>query len=95
MVSVHGSDGLFVHETWKDNGPRMCQEDKVTKSTIGEMNSESVHLVRCENSAGAMIFVSIHELLPMARRYRRPTHFVCGAASSIAVYAILNTLIPK
>jgi ZIP family zinc transporter len=46
-------------------------------------------------AAGAMIFVSVHELLPMARRYRRPMHFMCGAAASIVVYAILNTLIPN
>jgi hypothetical protein len=31
----------------------------------------------------------------MARRYRRPMHFMCGAAASIVVYAILNTLIPN
>jgi ZIP family zinc transporter len=40
-------------------------------------------------AAGAMIFVSIHELIPMARRYRRPGWFIAGIALSIIVYRAL------
>jgi len=41
-------------------------------------------------AAGAMLFVSVHELLPMARRYRHGAHFALGAAVSVLVYAALN-----
>lgn len=40
-------------------------------------------------AAGAMIFVSIHELIPMARRYRRPGWFVAGIVLSVVVYRLL------
>ena len=40
-------------------------------------------------AAGAMIFVSIHELVPMAYRYRRPSWFLAGIALSIIVYRLL------
>jgi len=40
-------------------------------------------------AAGAMIFVSIHELIPMARRYRHIGLFVGGIAASALVYGIL------
>lgn len=40
-------------------------------------------------AAGAMIFISFHELIPMARRYRRPGWFVVGIALSIIVYRLL------
>ena len=46
-------------------------------------------------AAGAMIFVSIHELLPMARRYKRIFLFVLGIILSIVVYMGLAVLIPK
>lgn len=45
-------------------------------------------------AAGAMVFVSIHELLPMARRYRKTWLFVLGAAISLFVYALLETVVP-
>jgi ZIP family zinc transporter len=38
-------------------------------------------------AAGAMLFVSIHELVPMARRYRHPRYFLVGVLLSVAVYA--------
>jgi len=44
-------------------------------------------------AAGAMIFVSIHELLPMARRYKRISLFVVGAVLSVTVYMGLAMLI--
>jgi len=40
-------------------------------------------------AAGAMLFVSIHELVPMARRYRHPGPCLGGAALSALVYALL------
>lgn len=40
-------------------------------------------------AAGAMIFVSIHELIPMARRYRRPGWFIAGIVLSVVVYRLL------
>jgi ZIP family zinc transporter len=40
-------------------------------------------------AAGAMLFVSVHELVPMARRYRHPGFFAQGVVLSLAVYAAL------
>ena len=45
-------------------------------------------------AAGAMIFVSVHELLPMARRYHKTHLFIFGAVISMFVYALLAALIP-
>lgn len=36
--------------------------------------------------AGAMIFVSLHELFPLARKYGRIHHFSLGAAAGLLVY---------
>lgn len=41
-------------------------------------------------AAGAMIFVSCHELLPMARRYGRIGWFAAGFMLSAVVYALLE-----
>jgi ZIP family zinc transporter len=46
-------------------------------------------------AAGAMIFVSVHELLPMAKRYQKTNLFILGAVISMFVYALLATLIPE
>lgn len=43
-------------------------------------------------AAGAMIFVSIHELIPMAHRYRHPAMFALGLAASVLVYVLLARL---
>jgi ZIP family zinc transporter len=43
-------------------------------------------------AAGAMLFVSIHELVPMARRYRRPGLFLGGMLGSALVYWLLARL---
>jgi ZIP family zinc transporter len=43
-------------------------------------------------AAGAMIFVSIHELVPMARRYHRLGFFLLGILVSAMVYAALATV---
>lgn len=40
-------------------------------------------------AAGTMIFVSLHELVPMARRYGRIGWFIVGLAPSVAVYRLL------
>jgi zinc transporter, ZIP family len=40
-------------------------------------------------AAGAMLFVSIHELIPMAQRYRRVGLFFLGMFFSVLVYALL------
>lgn len=44
-------------------------------------------------AAGAMIFVSLHELVPMARRYGRLPLFGVGLVLGIIVYLILSTII--
>ena len=43
-------------------------------------------------AAGAMLFVSIHELIPMAQRYRHLGMFVGGTVSSALVYWLLARL---
>jgi len=40
-------------------------------------------------AAGAMVFVSVHELLPMARRYHKTRLFVLGAMISVFVHFLL------
>lgn len=40
-------------------------------------------------AAGAMTVVSVHELIPMARHYRRPLMFCAGMAGSVLVYGLL------
>lgn len=44
-------------------------------------------------AAGAMIFVSVHELVPMAKRYGRVPLFVAGLVLSVFAYMILSTII--
>ena len=44
-------------------------------------------------AAGAMLFVSFHELVPMARRYGRKTWFGAGVALSVIVHQLLAFLI--
>jgi ZIP family zinc transporter len=44
-------------------------------------------------AAGAMLFVSIHELIPMARRYRHIGLFVGGVSLSVIVYGLIASVI--
>jgi ZIP family zinc transporter len=46
-------------------------------------------------AAGAMIFISVHELYPMARRYRNTTLFILGALVSAIVYLLLAAMLPR
>jgi ZIP family zinc transporter len=46
-------------------------------------------------AAGAMIFISVHELLPMARKYHNIQLFILGAVISALVYALLVVAIPE
>lgn len=46
-------------------------------------------------AAGAMVFVSIHELVPMARRYRQPAPLLVGMAVSLLVYRLLAAAVIK
>ena len=46
-------------------------------------------------AAGAMIFVSLHELIPMARKYGKLSYFGLGLVVSVAVYVLLAGLIPE
>ena len=46
-------------------------------------------------AAGAMIFISVHELLPMARRYHNTHLFILGAIISVFVYALLAVVVPE
>jgi ZIP family zinc transporter len=43
-------------------------------------------------AAGAMIYVAIHELLPMVKIYREPKYFVSGGIFSVLVYLLLTQL---
>jgi ZIP family zinc transporter len=43
-------------------------------------------------AAGAMLFVSVHELAPMARRYRHPAFFFQGLVLGALTYAALAAL---
>lgn len=45
-------------------------------------------------AVGAMVFVSVHELLPMARRYHKTHLFILGAVISVFGYGLLVALIP-
>jgi len=45
-------------------------------------------------AAGAMIFVSVHELMPMARKYQKFHLFILGMVASIFTYALLSMMIP-
>ncbi len=45
-------------------------------------------------AAGAMIFISLDELFPMAKRYKKTSLFVLGIFLSIFVYLSLTILIP-
>lgn len=44
-------------------------------------------------AAGAMAFISVHELQPMARRYQKMHLFAIGVIASVFVYAMLAILI--
>jgi ZIP family zinc transporter len=44
-------------------------------------------------AAGAMLFVSIHELIPMGRRYRHTSLFISGMIFSVLVYGLLTRII--
>lgn len=43
-------------------------------------------------AAGAMIFISIDELIPFAAKYKKPQHLVLGIALSVVVYLGLTIL---
>jgi ZIP family zinc transporter len=45
-------------------------------------------------AAGAMIFVSVHELLPMAARFGKLPLFGAGLALSMPVYVLLRWIVP-
>ena len=42
---------------------------------------------------GAMIFVSVHELVPLARFYGSPRYFTGGIALSVVVYRLLAVMV--
>jgi ZIP family zinc transporter len=46
-------------------------------------------------AAGAMIFVSIHELIPIARKYQQTGAFIAGSVISVAIYSLLTYMIPE
>jgi len=43
-------------------------------------------------AAGAMLYVSVHELVPMAQRYRHLGFFIWGIVLSVLVYVLLASL---
>jgi len=54
---------------------------------VGTAPALSAHFLAF--AAGAMIFVSVHELIPMAQRVRHVGLFACGAAFSALAYWLL------
>jgi len=46
-------------------------------------------------AAGAMIFISLHELLPVAKACKKPLLFIIGVIFSIVIYLALNRIIPE
>lgn len=46
-------------------------------------------------AAGAMIFISIHELMPMAKKYGKISLFILGIVLSVLVYLGLFILFPR
>jgi zinc transporter, ZIP family len=46
-------------------------------------------------AAGAMIFISLHELLPMAQLYRQTGLFVAGSLLSVVIYLVMALLLPE
>jgi ZIP family zinc transporter len=46
-------------------------------------------------AAGAMIFISVHELVPMAGRYTHAHDFVYGMFASALVYALLASTLGR
>ena len=46
-------------------------------------------------AAGAMIFISVHELYPLAKKYKRISSFILGLILSVFVYLGLTMLIPE
>lgn len=46
-------------------------------------------------SAGAMLFVYLHELFPIANRIKREKLFALGAIASLLTYFLLRTIIPE
>ena len=51
--------------------------------------SPSLNSVFLALAAGAMLFVSVHELVPMARRHGHQAHFAAGASVSALVYGVI------
>jgi ZIP family zinc transporter len=56
-------------------------------AAVGVAHALNAHFLAF--AAGAMIFLSIHELIPMARRYRHAGLFVCGALLALLVSWLL------
>jgi len=46
-------------------------------------------------AAGAMIFVSLHELLPMAQRYGKVHLFALGVGLGGVAYVLLSLVVPS
>jgi ZIP family zinc transporter len=46
-------------------------------------------------AAGAMTFVSLHELFPMARRYGNVQLFLVGLGMSFLAYLALDAMVPQ
>jgi ZIP family zinc transporter len=59
-------------------------------AAVGIAPSLNAHLLAF--ASGAMLFVSVHELIPMARRYRHIGLFVSGMIASLLVYALLASV---
>ncbi len=55
----------------------------------------ALHGVFLALAAGAMLFVALHELVPMARLYRHGRAFLLGALASAPVYALLYGLVAR
>lgn len=60
----------------------------------GNLNPEFAPLMMAF-AAGAMIYVSLHELTPMARSYGRLGYFATGIAISAVIYILMNAFLSE
>jgi len=66
--------------------------EELTNNIIQNMGVLQLHY---PFAAGAMVFISIHELLPIAKRYHRINLFILGMVLSAFVYLLLHWVVPE
>jgi ZIP family zinc transporter len=67
----------------------LCRADRRDPRARGRGHRPALNAAFLAFAAGAMLFVSIHELIPMARRYQDTARFVAGLGLAALVYGLL------